>query len=68
MGTFPIMNPTPQKRKICSPLIAAVKETKADLGLAFDGDGDRVVAVSQQGRIVWPDQLMMIVCAITSCG
>jgi len=59
-GHFPHHEPNPSEEKNLQSLIATVKETKADLGLAFDGDGDRVVAVSQQGRIVWPDQLMML--------
>jgi len=37
-----------------------VVEQQAELGLAFDGDGDRVVVISGSGKIVWPDQLMMI--------
>ena len=59
-GNFPNHDPNPSEEKNLQPLVAQVKSTGADLGLAFDGDGDRLVAVSHLGEIVWPDRLMMI--------
>jgi phosphomannomutase/phosphoglucomutase len=59
-GNFPNHDPNPSEQKNLQPLIRQVKSTRADLGLAFDGDGDRLVVVSQHGEIVWPDRLMMI--------
>lgn len=59
-GAFPNHSPDPTEAKNLTDLIQVVEQTKADLGLAFDGDGDRLVAVSASGRIVWPDELMMI--------
>jgi phosphomannomutase/phosphoglucomutase len=41
-------------------LITAVKEHEADLGFAFDGDGDRLGVVDNQGNIIWPDQLLIL--------
>jgi phosphomannomutase/phosphoglucomutase len=41
-------------------LVRTVRATKADLGIAFDGDGDRIGAVDASGRIVWGDELMVI--------
>jgi phosphomannomutase/phosphoglucomutase len=41
-------------------LIKAVQEQGAELGIAFDGDGDRMVIVSSQGEIIWPDRLLML--------
>ena len=59
-GSFPNHEPNPADEKNLKQLISKVKEVKADLGLAFDGDGDRLVVISGRGEIVWPDQLMMI--------
>ena len=59
-GNFPNHDPNPSEQKNLQELITKVKSTGADLGLAFDGDGDRLVVVSQHGEIVWPDRLMMI--------
>lgn len=59
-GSFPNHEPNPAEEKNLADLRQRVLEEKADLGLAFDGDGDRVVVISAQGRTVWPDQLMMI--------
>ena len=59
-GAFPNHEPNPAEEKNLADLRQRVLEEKADLGLAFDGDGDRVVVISAQGRTVWPDQLMMI--------
>ncbi|MEH6544190.1 MAG: phosphomannomutase/phosphoglucomutase [Porticoccaceae bacterium] len=59
-GAFPNHPPDPTQKDNLNDLIQVVKQAKADLGLAFDGDGDRLVAVTASGRIVWPDELMMI--------
>jgi phosphomannomutase/phosphoglucomutase len=59
-GRFPNHHPDPTVEKYLSPLIAAVKEHHAELGIAFDGDADRIGAVDEQGRIVWGDYLMLI--------
>ncbi|MDG0969505.1 MAG: phosphomannomutase/phosphoglucomutase [Porticoccaceae bacterium] len=59
-GHFPHHEPNPSDEKNLTSLIAKVKQSKADLGLAFDGDGDRVVVISDTGEIIWPDRLMMI--------
>jgi len=59
-GSFPNHEPNPADEKNLADLRARVIAEGADLGLAFDGDGDRVVVISAQGRVVWPDQLMMI--------
>ena len=59
-GRFPNHEPNPADEKNLQELIAKVKDVKADLGFAFDGDGDRIVVISPDGEIVWPDKLMMI--------
>jgi phosphomannomutase/phosphoglucomutase len=59
-GNFPNHHPDPGKPENLVDLIAKVKETGADLGLAFDGDGDRVGVVTNKGTIVYPDRLMML--------
>lgn len=59
-GSFPNHPPNPADEKNLVDLRRRVTEERADLGLAFDGDGDRIVVISGRGRIVWPDQLMMI--------
>ena len=59
-GSFPNHEPNPADEKNLADLRQRVKAENADLGLAFDGDGDRVVVISARGRVVWPDQLMMI--------
>lgn len=59
-GEFPNHDPDPSVEKNLQDLIAKVKETKADLGVAFDGDGDRLVVVTPSGKIIWPDQLLML--------
>ena len=59
-GSFPNHPPDPTVPANLRALINVVRENKLDLGFAFDGDGDRVVAVSGSGRIVWPDELLMI--------
>ena len=59
-GNFPNHHPDPGKPENLTDLIKKVKETKADLGLAFDGDGDRVGVVTNNGEIVFPDKILMI--------
>ena len=57
-GEFPHHDPDPSVENLTT--INAVKEKQADIGFAFDGDGDRLVAVTQSGNIIWLDQLMML--------
>ncbi|WP_329605783.1 phosphomannomutase/phosphoglucomutase [Pseudomonas syringae] len=59
-GNFPNHHPDPGKLENLQDLIAKVKETGADLGLAFDGDGDRVGVVTNAGNVVYPDRLLML--------
>ena len=59
-GNFPNHHPDPGNIENLNDLILKVKETNADLGLAFDGDGDRIGLVTDQGEIVFPDKIMMI--------
>lgn len=59
-GTFPNHHPDPGKPENLVDLIARVKSENADLGLAFDGDGDRVGVVTNTGNIVYPDRLLML--------
>ena len=59
-GTFPNHHPDPGKPENLVDLIAKVKEEQADLGLAFDGDGDRVGVVTNKGTIIYPDRLLML--------
>ncbi len=59
-GNFPNHHPDPSKPENLQDLIATVAEHQADLGLAFDGDGDRVGVVTPTGDVIWPDRLMML--------
>ena len=59
-GSFPNHQPDPGDEKNLQDLIARVQETQADMGVAFDGDGDRLVVVTASGQIIWPDQLLML--------
>src|SRR5690606_2714301 len=59
-GSFPNHQPDPGDEKNLQDLIARVQETQADMGVAFDGDGDRLVVVTASGTIIWPDQLLML--------
>ena len=59
-GDFPNHHPDPGDPKNLQALIAKVKEQNADLGIAFDGDGDRLGVVSRTGRIVPADRLLML--------
>jgi phosphomannomutase/phosphoglucomutase len=59
-GNFPNHHPDPSQPKNLEALINKVKDTGAHLGVAFDGDGDRVGLVTNTGKIIWPDRLMML--------
>ena len=59
-GNFPNHDPDPTVVKNLLPLISKVKQVRADMGFAFDGDGDRLVVVTPKGKVIWPDQLMML--------
>ncbi len=62
-GTFPSHHPDPTVEANLAQLKAAVAEHKADLGVAFDGDGDRLGVVDGQGRVLWGDQILAILAA-----
>jgi phosphomannomutase/phosphoglucomutase len=59
-GRFPNHHPDPSDPRNLADLIAAVNTIGADLGVAFDGDGDRLGVVTQAGEIVYPDRLLML--------
>ena len=59
-GNFPNHHPDPSKPENLRDLIAKLKETGADLGLAFDGDGDRLGIITREGNNIYPDRQMML--------
>lgn len=59
-GHFPNHHPDPSKEENLADLKAAIAEHQADLGLAFDGDGDRVGVVTNAGNMIYPDRLLMV--------
>jgi phosphomannomutase len=59
-GHFPAHHPDPSVPENLVELQRAVKDCHADVGLAFDGDADRVGVIAPSGEIIWPDRLMMI--------
>jgi len=59
-GTFPNHHPDPSQIENLQDLIHAVKQHDAELGLAFDGDGDRLGVVTENGEVVWPDRQMIL--------
>ena len=59
-GSFPNHHPDPGKTENLKELVSKVKSTKADLGLAFDGDGDRVGLITDKGEVVFPDKILMM--------
>ena len=59
-GNFPNHHPDPSKPENLRDLISALKTTGAELGLAFDGDGDRLGVVTQDGQNIYPDRQMML--------
>jgi phosphomannomutase/phosphoglucomutase len=59
-GRFPNHHPDPTVPENLKDIIAAVKKEKADIGLAFDGDADRLGIVTNHGEVIWPDRQMMV--------
>ena len=62
-GNFPNHHPDPTVPKNMVQLIQTVKENNCDIGLAFDGDGDRLGVIDNLGNIVWADQYMLVLCS-----
>jgi phosphomannomutase/phosphoglucomutase len=59
-GSFPNHHPDPSQPKNLVDLVAAVRASGAELGLAFDGDGDRLGVVTRSGSIIYPDRQLML--------
>jgi len=59
-GNFPNHHPDPTNPENLKDLITAVQHYQADLGLAFDGDGDRLGVIDAKGKIIWADRLLML--------
>ncbi|MEL0270617.1 MAG: phosphomannomutase/phosphoglucomutase [Gammaproteobacteria bacterium] len=59
-GNFPNHHPDPSKLENLNDLIAEIKAEKADLGLAFDGDGDRLGVIDEKGNVIWADRQMIL--------
>jgi phosphomannomutase/phosphoglucomutase len=59
-GHFPNHHPDPGQPENLRDMIKVVKETHADIGLAFDGDGDRLGMVDNEGNIIWPDRQLIL--------
>jgi len=59
-GNFPNHHPDPSKLENLRDLIAKLKESDAELGLAFDGDGDRLGIITKNGENIYPDRQMML--------
>ena len=59
-GHFPNHHPDPSKPENLADVIRALRETDAEIGLAFDGDGDRLGVVTKDGEIIFPDRQLML--------
>lgn len=59
-GTFPNHSPDPTRPENLQALQALVRKQQLDIGIAFDGDGDRMIAVDNNGHILWPDRIIML--------
>jgi phosphomannomutase/phosphoglucomutase len=62
-GHFPNHHPDPSKPENLADVIRALKETDAEIGIAFDGDGDRLGVVTKDGEIIYPDRQLMLFAA-----
>ena len=59
-GTFPNHSPDPTVPENLTSLAELVRDNDLDIGLAFDGDGDRMIAINNKGEILWPDRIMIL--------
>ena len=59
-GTFPNHHPDPTVPENLEDIIAAVKQDKAEVGIAFDGDADRIGIIDENGGIIWGDRLLIL--------
>ena len=59
-GNFPNHHPDPSKPKNLEDIIQEVKDTGADMGFAFDGDGDRLGLIDNEGNVIWADRQMIL--------
>jgi phosphomannomutase / phosphoglucomutase len=59
-GRFPNHHPDPTVLENLDDLIKAVKQHKADVGIGYDGDADRIGAIDEQGQVLWGDRLMVV--------
>ena len=59
-GNFPNHHPDPAHPENLQDLIRCLKDTDCEIGLAFDGDGDRLGVVTKSGQIIWPDRQLML--------
>ena len=59
-GRFPNHHPDPSQPKNLADLVALLADSDAELGLAFDGDGDRIGVVTKDGKIIYPDRQLML--------
>lgn len=59
-GHFPNHHPDPTLPEALETLIAEVKKSRADVGIAYDGDADRIGVIDDKGNIIWGDQLMIL--------
>lgn len=59
-GAFPNHHPDPSQPENLQDLIKAVHDLNADVGLAFDGDGDRLGVITNKGEVIWPDRLLIL--------
>jgi phosphomannomutase / phosphoglucomutase len=59
-GRFPNHHPDPTVLENLEDLIRAVKDHKADVGIGYDGDADRIGAIDEQGQVLWGDRLMVV--------
>jgi phosphomannomutase/phosphoglucomutase len=62
-GNFPNHHPDPAKPENLQDLIEALAKTDSEIGLAFDGDGDRLGVVTKDGNIIWPDRQLLLFAA-----
>ena len=59
-GTFPNHHPDPAHPENLQDLVSCLRDTDAEIGIAFDGDGDRLGVVTKDGQIIWPDRQLML--------